>query len=103
MPKREFWHLRVPIVTMALGLVLFTVAGVGWFIHWMIPSIPLAVAFALAGVLSPTDAVAVSALTGRMEMPSRLMHVLEGEAMMNDASGLVAFKFALAATTTGAF
>lgn len=103
MPKREFWHLRVPIITMALGLVLVTVVGVGWFIHWMIPSIPLAVAFALAAVLSPTDAVAVSALTGRMQMPSRLMHVLEGEAMMNDASGLVAFKFALIAATTGVF
>ncbi len=103
MPKREFWRLRVPIVTMALGLVIFTVLGVGYFIHWMIPSIPLAVAFALGGVLSPTDAVAVSALTGRMQMPTRLMHVLEGEAMMNDASGLVAFKFALVAATTGVF
>ncbi|APD12295.1 Na+/H+ antiporter [Pandoraea sputorum] len=103
MPKREFWHLRVPIVAMALGLVIFTVLGVGYFIHWMIPSIPLAVAFALGGVLSPTDAVAVSALTGRMRMPTRLMHVLEGEAMMNDASGLVAFKFALVAATTGVF
>jgi Na+/H+ antiporter len=103
MPKREFWHLRVPIIAMALGLVIFTVLGVGYFIHWMIPSIPLAVAFALGGVLSPTDAVAVSALTGRMRMPTRLMHVLEGEAMMNDASGLVVFKFALVAATTGIF
>lgn len=103
MPKREFWHLRVPIIAMALGLVIFTVLGVGYFIHWMIPSIPLAVAFALGGVLSPTDAVAVSALTGRLRMPTRLMHVLEGEAMMNDASGLVAFKFAIVAATTGLF
>ncbi|MBU6492014.1 Na+/H+ antiporter [Pandoraea sp.] len=102
-PKREFWRLRVPILTMALGLVLFTVAGVGWFIHWLLPATPLAVAFALAAVLSPTDAVAVSALTGRLTMPSRLMHLLEGEAMMNDASGLVAFKFALAAALTGVF
>lgn len=103
MPKREFWELRWPIATMALGLVLFTVAGVGEFIHWLIPGIPLPVAFALAAVLSPTDAVAVSALTGRMPMPRRLMHVLEGEALMNDASGLVAFKFALAAALTGVF
>src|SRR3546814_19420795 len=69
----------------------------------MIPSLPLAAAFALAAVLSPTDAVAVKALAGRAGIPKQLMYVLEGEALMNDASGLTTFKFAVAAAATGAF
>ncbi|HKS14308.1 MAG TPA: Na+/H+ antiporter [Pseudomonas sp.] len=102
MPKRELWRLRGPVLTLAVGLVLFTVVGAGYFIHWILPSIPLPVAFALAAVLSPTDAVAVSAITqGRL--PTPLMHMLQGEALLNDASGLVTFKFALAAAITGVF
>ncbi|QZP35525.1 Na+/H+ antiporter [Pseudomonas sp. DR48] len=102
MPKRELWRLRGPILTLAVGLVLFTVVGAGYFIHWLLPSIPLPVAFALAAVLSPTDAVAVSAIS-RDRLPTPLMHMLQGEALMNDASGLVTFKFALAAAVTGVF
>jgi len=102
MPKREFWRLRGPILTLAVGLVLFTVVGAGYFIHWLLPSIPLAVAFALAAVLSPTDAVAVSAIS-QNRLPTPLMHMLQGEALMNDASGLVTFKFALVAAVTGVF
>ncbi|CAI8860460.1 MULTISPECIES: Na+/H+ antiporter [Pseudomonas] len=102
MPKREFWQLRGPILTLAVGLVLFTVVGAGYFIHWLLPSIPLAVAFALAAVLSPTDAVAVSAIS-QNRLPTPLMHILQGEALMNDASGLVTFKFALVAAVTGVF
>ena len=62
---------------------------------------PLPVAFALAAVLSPTDAVALSGIAGRGRIPAHLMHILEGEALMNDASGLVALKFAIAAALTG--
>ena len=102
MPKRELWRLRGPVVGLAVGLVLFTVVGAGYFIHWILPSIPLPVAFALAAVLSPTDAVAVSAIT-QDRLPKPLMHMLQGEALMNDASGLVTFKFALAAAITGVF
>ncbi|MGF6555387.1 Na+/H+ antiporter [Pseudomonas sp. S30_BP2TU TE3576] len=102
MPKREFWHLRGPILTLAVGLVLFTVVGAGYFIHWLLPGVPLPVAFALAAVLSPTDAVAVSAIS-RNRLPAPLMHILQGEALMNDASGLVTFKFALVAAVTGVF
>ncbi|MBZ9780465.1 Na+/H+ antiporter [Pseudomonas sp. REP124] len=102
MPKREFWRLRGPILTLAVGLVLFTVVGAGYFIHWLLPSIPLPVAFALAAVLSPTDAVAVSAIA-QNRLPTPLMHMLQGEALMNDASGLVTFKFALVAAVTGVF
>jgi len=102
-PKREFFALYKPILRLALALVLATVLGLGWLIHWMIPQMPLPVAFALAAVVSPTDAVAVSAITRNLGMPARTMHILEGESMLNDASGLVALKFAVAATVTGAF
>jgi Na+/H+ antiporter len=103
MPKREFFQARERILALAFGLVLFTVVAVGYLLHWMIPHLPLAAAFALAAVLSPTDAVAVSALAGGAGIPKRLMYTLEGEALMNDASGLTAFKFAVAAAATGAF
>ncbi len=102
-PKREFFALYQPILKLAFGLVLLTVIGLGYLIHWMIPEIPLTVAFALAAVISPTDAVAVSAITRNLGMPTHTMHVLEGESLLNDASGLVALKFAVAATLTGMF
>ncbi|MDG0811305.1 Na+/H+ antiporter [Cohnella rhizosphaerae] len=101
--RSELWKLRVPILVLAVGLVFATVFLIGYAIHWMIPSIPLPVAFGLAAILSPTDAVAVSSLAGRIRLPNNLMHLLEGEALMNDASGLVAFKFAIAAALTGSF
>ncbi|WP_315919731.1 Na+/H+ antiporter [Mesorhizobium sp. SP-1A] len=102
-PKRELWELRRPIVALAVGLVCFTVLGFGYALHWLVPSVPLAVAFALAAVVSPTDAVAVSSIVDRNSVPSRLMHILEGESLLNDASGLVMFRFAVAAVLTGHF
>lgn len=102
-PKRELFHLRGPILALAVGLVFFTIVGVGYFVHWMIPTVPLAVAFALAAVLSPTDAVALGSMTGSARLPPRLMHILSGEALLNDASGLVALQFAVAAALTGHF
>ncbi|MER8847312.1 MULTISPECIES: Na+/H+ antiporter [Mesorhizobium] len=102
-PKRELVALRGPILDLAIGLVFFTIVGFGYALHWLVPSIPLVVAFALAAVLSPTDAVAVSAIVDRNVVPSRLMHILEGESLLNDASGLVMFRFAVAAALTGSF
>ncbi len=103
MPKRELFHYRRPILMLALGLVFFTVGGLGYFIHWLVPTVPLPVSFALAAVLSPTDAVALSGIVPRGRLPLQLKHILEGEALLNDASGLVAFKFAVAAALTGTF
>ena len=102
-PKREFFAMAKPILLLAFGLVFITVLGLGYLIHWMIPSMPLTVAFALAAVVSPTDAVAVSAITRNLGMPHKTMHMLEGESLLNDASGLVALKFAVAATLTCLF
>ncbi|RWE47241.1 Na+/H+ antiporter [Mesorhizobium sp.] len=102
-PKRELIGLRGPILDLAIGLVFFTIVGFGYALHWLVPSIPLVVAFALAAVLSPTDTVAVSSIVDRNVVPSRLMHILEGESLLNDASGLVMFRFAVAAALTGNF
>ena len=102
-PNRGLFKDAAIILELALGLVLFTVVGVGFFIHWLIPAVPLAVAFALAAILSPTDPIAVSAITSRVPVPQRMMHILEGESLLNDASGLVCMRFALAAALTGTF
>lgn len=101
--KKALWGMRMPILVLALGLVFATVVVIGYFVNWMIPTIPLAAAFALAAALAPTDAVAVSSLSGRINLPKRIMNLLEGEALINDASGLVAFQFAIAAMVTGVF
>jgi len=102
-PKERLLRDRWTVLELALGLVVFTVLGVGYFVHWMIPGMPLAVAFALAAILSPTDPVAVSAIAKRVPIPGRLLHILEGESLLNDASGLVCMRFAVAAALTGAF
>ncbi|MGQ0696682.1 MAG: cation:proton antiporter domain-containing protein [Panacagrimonas sp.] len=67
------------IPTLTLGLAVFTVVGAGLLIHWLIPAVPLAVAFALAAVLSPTDFIAVSAIASRMPIPLRMLHILQRE------------------------
>ncbi|MGQ3676382.1 Na+/H+ antiporter [Xanthobacter sp. TB0139] len=102
-PKEGLLRDKTPILSLALGLVVFTVLGVGFFTHWMIPAMPLAVAFALAAILSPTDPIAVAAIAERVPVPRRLMNILDGEALLNDASGLVCMSFAVAAVLTGTF
>lgn len=102
-PKEGLFRDIGIILELALGLVVFTVLGLGFLIHWMIPSVPLPVAFALAAIVSPTDPVAVSAISARVPVPKRLMHILEGEALLNDASGLVCMRFAVAAVLSASF
>jgi len=102
-PKEGLFRDKGTIGELALGLVVFTVVGVGYFINWMIPAMPLAVAFALAAIVSPTDSTAVSAIAIRVPIPKRLMHILDGESLLNDASGLVCMRFAIAAALTGTF
>jgi len=102
-PKEGLLRDKGTILELALGLVIFTVLGVGLFIHALIPAMPYAVAFALAAIVSPTDPIAVSAIAKRSPIPKRLMHILEGESLLNDASGLVCMQFAVAAALTGTF
>lgn len=102
-PKRDLFRDRRVVLELALGLVVLTVLGLGFLLHWLIPAMPLPVAFALAAIVSPTDPIAVSAVASRAPIPHRMMHILEGEALLNDASGLVCMRFAVAAMLTGAF
>jgi CPA1 family monovalent cation:H+ antiporter len=102
-PKSGLLRDKGTILELALGLVIFTVVGAGFLIHWLIPAMPLPVAFALAAIISPTDPIAVSSIAANAPIPKRLMHILEGESLLNDASGLVCFRFAVAAALTGTF
>lgn len=101
--KRSLMNNVHDIVSLAIGLVLATVLVVGFCLHWLLPSIPLAAAFALGAALGPTDAVATSALSDSIKLDSRQKALLSGEALINDASGVVSFQFAVAALVTGAF
>jgi len=102
-PKDDLVRDAPTILTLALGLVVFTVLGVGVFLHWLVPALPLPVAFALAAVISPTDPIAVSAIASRTPMPLRMRRLLEGESLFNDASALVCMRFAVTAALTGLF
>lgn len=96
MPFHEFMESRWEIISLAMFLVFVTVIGLGFFIPTLMPDVPLMVAFALAAVLSPTDAVALSGIVGKGRLPKRINKVLEGEALLNDASALVSLKYAVA-------
>jgi CPA1 family monovalent cation:H+ antiporter len=99
---RSFVRYRKPIFALALGLVVLTSVAVAFVAHWMI-GIPLAIGFLLGGILSPTDAVATDAIAEEVDLPRRITSIVSGESLINDASGLVIYRFALAAVATGAF
>src|SRR5881394_3913519 len=101
-PWREFWKYRRPIFLLAVGLVLFTTTAVAFAAHALM-GIPLAAGFVLGAIVSPPDAVATSAIAERFGLPRRVVTILEGESLVNDATGLVAYKFAIAAVVTGTF
>ena len=99
-------HLRKyikPVMMMALGLVITTVIGVGLFIHWIWPELPIGAAFAIAAILCPTDAVAVQEITKGKVLPKGSMTILEGESLLNDAAGIISFKIAVGVLITGTF
>ena len=92
-----------PIGLLAIGLVAVTTLAVGAALKWLVPDVPWAAAFVLGAIVSPPDAVAATAILSRLNMPRRIVTILEGESLVNDASGLVLYKFAVAAVMTGAF
>lgn len=94
---------RIGITSLAVGAVFFTCGVVAVVAHWLFPSLPWAACAALGAIVSPPDAVAARAVLQRVTLPSRLQVLLEGESLLNDASGLVLFRFAIAAGLTGAF
>lgn len=102
-PKQELWKLRGPILANAILLVFLTTVIGGFILHLIVPKMPLSVSFALIAILSPTDPVAVQSISKRVNLPENVLHAVSGESLINDASGLIAFKYAIAATVTGIF
>ena len=101
--KVALWRERKPVLSLAIGLVVATALVIGFAVNAIMPSIPLAAAFALGAALGPTDAVAVSSLSKSVDIPQRQASMLKGELLLNDASGIVSFQFAISAVITGTF
>jgi NhaP-type Na+/H+ or K+/H+ antiporter len=95
-------NLRI-ILQLAVGAVAFTTLVVGVVAHYVMPGLPWAACFALGAIVSPPDAVAAKAVLQNVRLPQRMTVLLEGESLVNDASGLVLFRFAVAASLTGMF
>lgn len=91
------------ILSLAVGAVVFSTLVVAGVAHWLIPSLPWAACAALGAIVSPPDAVSARAVLQRVRLPRRLNALLEGESLLNDATGLVIFRFAVAATMGGSF
>jgi CPA1 family monovalent cation:H+ antiporter len=100
---RDFRANIRPIGLLAVGLVLATTAGVAIAARALMPGLPWAVAVALGAIVSPPDAVAAAAIVSRLPVPRRVITVLEGESLVNDASALVLYRAAIAAAVTGQF
>jgi monovalent cation/hydrogen antiporter len=100
---RDFAANLRSITLLAVGLVVATTTAVAWVAHAIIPGMTWPVAFVLGAIVSPPDAVAATAVTSRLQVRRRIVTILDGESLVNDATGLVAYKFALAAVTSGAF
>src|SRR6266702_496567 len=90
------FNLR-PILLLAVGLVIFTAACVGLAVCALLPKVPLAACFALGAIVAPPDAVSATAVARRIGLPRRIVSILEGESLVNDASALVIFRVAVAA------
>ncbi len=104
---KSSWHefkanIR-PITLAAVGLVVFTTLCVGWVVHSLMPNISWAEAFLLGAIVSPPDAVAATSVTKGLGLNPRILSILEGESLLNDASGLIVYRYALAAILTGTF
>ncbi|MGX7197148.1 cation:proton antiporter [Enterococcus olivae] len=91
------------ILFLAFGGVILTLIALGFTLHLFFPTIPLAACLAFGAALGPTDAVAVGSLAKKLKMPNKVIHILAGEGLLNDASGVTAFQFAVTALLTGAF
>lgn len=100
---REFKRNFGPISALAVGLVLVTTAAVAIVARMLFPGLPWAVAVALGAIVSPPDAVAATAIVSRLPVPRRVITVLEGESLVNDASALILYRTAVAAAVTGTF
>lgn len=99
---RDFRANLRPISLLAVGLVLFTTVAIAYLAHHFM-NLPLAAGFVLGAIISPPDAIAATAIADRLRVPRRIVTVLEGESLVNDATALVAYRFAIMAVVTGSF
>lgn len=98
---RDFRYNLVSIGLLAFGLVGFTVVGVAVISHWILPGFDWRLGLVLGAVVSTTDAIAATTIARRVGLPRRITDVLEGESLLNDATGLLALEFAIALVVTG--
>jgi len=98
---RDFHANLRPILMLAIGLVLFTTVAIGYLATVLIPGLPLAAGMLLGAIVSPPDAIAVTGISQRLRLPRRLITIIEGESLINDATALVAYRFAIAAVAAG--
>ncbi len=94
----DFYANKNVILLLSIGLVIFTTLGVGVVVHWLLPDLAWAACFAIGAVVAPPDAVAATAIGRRIGLPRRIVTILEGESLLNDATALVALQTAIAAT-----
>ncbi len=99
---RDFSANLRPILLLAIGLVIFTTVTIAWFAHSVI-GLSLGAAFVLGAIISPSDAVAATAITQRLRVPRQIITILEGESLVNDVTSFVLYRFAVAAVVTGTF
>jgi len=99
---RDFRANLRPILLLAIGLVLLTLTAIAYLFHYLV-GLPLAVGFVFGAIISPPDAVAALAVTQNLRVPRKIVVILEGESLVNDATSFISFRFAVAAVMTGAF
>lgn len=102
-PWADFWGMRQSVSTLGFGLVFFTSIVIAYLSHALIPGFELALGFMLGGIISPPDAASATSILGRLRIPKSVVNLLEGESLVNDASSLIVFRFALAAVLTHSF
>ena len=99
----DFKKAKRPITLLAIGCVIFTTCAVAWVAHTFIPQLGWPEAFVLGAIISPPDAVAATSATKGLNLPKRIITILEGESLVNDATGLIAYRYAVAAVASGTF
>lgn len=99
----DFKRAKRPITLLATGCVIFTTCAVAWIAHTFIPDVGWSEAFVLGAIISPPDAIAATASTKGLAVPKRIITILEGESLVNDATGLIAYRYAIAAVVVGTF
>ena len=100
---RDFVANARPITMLAVGLTLFTTVLVAAVAHYLLPNFSWQIAFVLGATISPTDAIAATSIAKRLRIPKRIVTIVEGESLVNDAIALVAYNFAVAAVLRGSF